>query len=98
MGTEIKDPESRMRRWVYRPLVCTITAIYNNYCNHSSNSNPVSYWVTGQTNKELYTRTGQTVFLNFILWTFMECLHFPTWRLKMLCKVGKILFFKTKHY
>ena len=28
--------------------------------NSSSNSNPVSYWVTWQTNRELYTRTGQT--------------------------------------
>ena len=28
----------------------------------SSNSNPVSYWFTWQTNRELYTRTGQNVF------------------------------------
>ena len=29
--------------------------------NLNSNSNPVSYWVTWQTNRELNTRTGQTV-------------------------------------
>ena len=31
----------------------------------SPNSNPVSYWVTWQTNRELYTWTGQTVFTIF---------------------------------
>ena len=31
----------------------------------SSNSNPVSHWVTWQTNRELYTRTGQTAFTIF---------------------------------
>ena len=31
----------------------------------SSNSNPVSYWVTWQTNRELYIRTGQSVFTIF---------------------------------
>ena len=31
----------------------------------SSNSSPVSYWATWQTNRELYTRTCQTVFTIF---------------------------------
>ena len=35
------------------------------YCDTSSNSNPVSYWVTWQTNRDLCTRTGQTVFTIF---------------------------------
>ena len=36
-----------------------------NWQSLSSNSNPVSYWVTWQTNRELYTRTDQTVFTIF---------------------------------
>ena len=38
----------------------------------SSNSNPVSYWVTWQTNRELYTRTGQTVFTIYV-WNYKIC-------------------------
>ena len=43
---------------LYLPLIMDVTW-------SSSNSNPVSYWVTWQTNRELYTRTGQTVFTIF---------------------------------
>ena len=41
------------------------------------------------------------VFLNFILWTFMECLHLVqhgVWKCMCFAKSGKILFFKTTHY
>ena len=40
------------------------------------------------------------MFLNFILWTFMECLHLlqhSVWKCMCFAKSGKILFFKTKH-
>ena len=46
------------------------------------------------------------VFLNFILWTFMECLYLlqprilaPTWRLKMhvLCKVWNSIIFQKQN-
>ena len=39
------------------------------------------------------------MFLNFILWTFKECLHLlqhGVWKCMCFAKSGKILFFKTK--
>ena len=67
----------KLKKKKRQPETVITTYILHSTCFvSSSNSNPVSYWVTWQINRELYTRTGQTV---FTISTFRKWLKLLNW-------------------